>query len=163
MVEVVVDVRVGFHETETHTLGADVEIRLALVRSLDFDACRQQRDCRVERRHPQRNVLQRSPLARAVGRKEREFAVAGVRADERELVGPVDHVHPEMLRDKSHGGVALREPERDMVELRRIHALDVTRSDLGYAADYLRRSTARCSCAFVMRERPSIPIRFASL
>ena len=40
MVEVVVDVRIGFDETETDTLGADVEIRLVLVRSLELVAGR---------------------------------------------------------------------------------------------------------------------------
>ena len=58
--------------------------------------------------------------------------------------------------------LAVGDPVRDVVELRRVHAPTVP-SELRVTSRYFRRSTARWSCCFVIRERPSIPIRFASL
>src|SRR5205823_6770831 len=74
----------------------------------------------------------------------------------RERVRAVDHVHAETGRDEVGDRVAVRDPVRDVVELRRVHAESLT-------VAYLRLSTARWSCCLFMRERPEIPIRFASL
>ena len=61
-----------------------------------------------------------------------------------------------VLPDEVGDRVSVRDPVRDVVELRRVHAESLT-------VGYLRRSTARCSCCLLIRERPEIPIRFASL
>jgi hypothetical protein len=65
-------------------------------------------------------------------------------------------VHPEMLRDEIGDHVAVGKPVRDVVELRGIHSASLP-------IRYFRLSTARCSCCFVMRERPEMFMRLASL
>ena len=62
----------------------------------------------------------------------------------------------EIGRDEISDRVAARDPVGHVVELRRPHAENLP-------ARYFRASTARCSCCLFMRERPEIPIRFASL
>src|SRR6185437_9721388 len=79
-------------------------------------------------------MRERTTLARAVGREERQLASSRVRADERERIGPVDHVHAEMRREEADDRVAVGNPVRDVVELRRVHSLDGTEIAMGYAA-----------------------------
>ena len=100
VVEVVVEVGVGLDETERDAF-AELEVRLALAPPLDLEAVRQLGQRPLEIVHPQRDVLERAALARAFGCEERQLPAPRVGADERERVGPVDHVHPEMRDAKS--------------------------------------------------------------
>jgi hypothetical protein len=118
---------------EAHAFCADVEVRLSRARTLDVDPAGQLGERRVEIGDAQRNMLQRTALPWTLSREERELAPPRVRAEQRELVGLVDHVHPEVRREEVRDGLALREPVRDMVELRRVHAEDGTQRGMGYA------------------------------
>src|SRR5207248_4914302 len=111
----------------------------------------------------QGDVLERAALARTFRVEERQLAATRVRAEQRELVGLVDHVHPETCSEECRDRLAVGEPVRDVVELRRIHPPTVPGRLRVMRYFYLRLSTARWSCCFVIRERPSMPIRFASL
>src|SRR5579862_516884 len=162
MVEVVLHIRRRLDESETNSLLPDVEVRLPVARPFDGERRGQGAERIVKARDPQRNVPQRTALAWSVGRKERQLPAARIGAEKRERIGPVDHVHSEMRREDVGDRVALGDPVRDVVELRRLHAPTVPTRD-GVMRRYLRASTARWSCCFVIRERPSMPIRFASL
>ena len=66
-------------------------------------------------------MLERAGLARPLGLEERQLAAPRVRADEREAVGAVDHVHAEM-GDREVGDLVARvRPEGDVVERQRLH------------------------------------------
>ena len=84
--------------------------------------------------HPQRHMLERAALARALGGEERELAAPGVGADERERVGAVDHVHAEVARGRVGDRVAVGDPEGDVVERLRLHALKTSHTHRTYAA-----------------------------
>src|SRR5439155_24931766 len=102
-----------------------------------------------------RDVLGSATAARALGVEQRQLAAARVRADERELVLPVDDVHAEMRRREIRDRIPLVDPEGDVIQGIRLQAASLAIYDLA--------ATARWSCAFVMRERPLMPRRFASL
>src|SRR5256885_1943815 len=74
-----------------------------------------------------------SPHARAVGVEEGQLPAPCVRAHERERLRAVDDVHPEIGGHELGDRIAIGDPVRDMVQLRRIHVLDVTQPDTGYA------------------------------
>src|SRR5581483_10016811 len=122
VVEVVLDLGVRLDEAEAKAFGADVEIRLSRTGPLDGGIAWKGFECGIEARDPQGDVLQGPALARRVGREERQLAATRVRAHERELLRPVDHVHPEMLRDEVGDRVAIGYPVGNVVELRRIHS-----------------------------------------
>ena len=108
-------------------------------------------------------MLQRAALAGRLGLEERQLPLAGIRPDERELVGPLDHVHAEMRRDEVGDAVPVGEPVCDVVEGLRSHgAANIASAVRPAGADHFLRSTARCCCLFIL-ERPSMPIRLASL
>ena len=115
---------------------------------------------------PERDVPERAALARPLGVEERQLAAARVGADERERVRALDDVHAEVLRHEVGDAVALGHPEGDVVEDLRLQDESVARAARSTERPrprYFLRSTARCSCALFMRERPSMPIRLASL
>ena len=58
----------------------------------------------------------RPRIARALGLEQGQLALAGVGADEREVVGAVDDVHPEALAEQLGQRLAIRDPERHVVE-----------------------------------------------
>ena len=66
--------------------------------------------------HAKPDVLQRSRLARARRLEERQLSAPSVPPDQREPVGPLDHVHAELLHGEIGDHVALRDPERDVIE-----------------------------------------------
>ena len=125
VVEVVVDVGSPLDEPKPQTL-IDVEIGLALARLLDREVLRQLGDRRPQVGHAKRDVLERPALSRPLSLEQRQLAAAGVRADERELVRSLDHVHPEMSGQEIRNGIALSDPERDMVERPRPHRGRIT-------------------------------------
>jgi hypothetical protein len=111
----------------------------------------------------QGDVLQRSLLARALLGEQGQLEPARIDAEQREPVGAVDRMHAE-LGDRTLGDrVAVRDPERDVVDGARRHRGQVSDAATPCVDAYFRRSTARWSWAFVIVERPSIPIRLASL
>ena len=71
-------------------------------------------------------MLERPALSRPLGLEQRQLAAAGVRADERELVRSLDHVHAEMSGQEIRNGIALSDPERDVVERPRPHRGRIT-------------------------------------
>src|SRR6266516_5087552 len=125
VVEVVVDVGSPLDEPESKAL-VEVEIGLALARLLDREVLRQLRDRRPQVGYAEADVLERAALTRPFSLEERQLAPASVRADERELVGSLDHVHAEMSGDEVRNWVALGDPERDVVERPRPHRSRIT-------------------------------------
>ena len=95
MVEVVIEVGLRLHETEGDAL-VQFEKRLALSPPLDLETVRQLGERLLEVAHPQGHVLERAAFPRSFRREERQLSAARVGADERERVGAVDDVHPEM-------------------------------------------------------------------
>ena len=114
VVEVVLDVGRRLDEAEPQ-LFVDVEVRLPLARLLDLDALEAAQRV-VEARDPQRDVLERAALARPLRLEQRQLPAPRVGADEREAVRPLDHVHAEAGGDEVGDRVAIRDPERDVVE-----------------------------------------------
>ena len=101
-------------------------------------------------------MLEGTLLARPFGAEERQLAPPGIGADQREVVLPVDDVHPEPGGEGLGDGLAIREPEGDMVKRLRVHAETL-------AIPYFLASTARCNCCLVICERPGMLRRLASL
>src|SRR5207248_511256 len=134
---------------------------LAVPRAVDRESGRQLDERGLEIRDAQGDVLERAALARAFRVEERQLAAPRIRAEQRELVGLIDHVHAETCSEECRDRLAVGEPVRDVVEPRRIHPPTVPRRLR--VMRYFLESTARWSCCFVIRERPSMPIRFASL
>ena len=141
VVEVELGVRLRLDEDDLEPL-AEVDDRLAAF----------------ERRHAQPDPAERTPLARPLGVEERQLAPARVGAEEREPVGLLDHAQSEPRDRSRRHALAIGDPERDVIERQRLHWSEDSRSD----HVYFRRSTARCSCSFVIFERPSMPMLFAS-
>ena len=113
MVEVVVDVRLALDEPEPQAFG-DVEVG-ATVLARDVNAF-ERAERLVQIRHTQRHVLERAPLPRSLLGEERQLPAPRIRADERELVGPLDDVHAHPLGQKVRDPVAIGDPERHVVE-----------------------------------------------
>src|SRR5204863_8161982 len=109
---------------EPETL-AYVEVRLSGTGSVDLEPFRQTFDRAREVGDAQRDVLQRSAFPRALGLEQRQLAAPGIRPDERELVGALDHVHPEIRGDEAGDGIAVGDPKRDMVECAGPHAATI--------------------------------------
>ena len=135
-----------------------VEVELHRRRRLDDDDPQALPEIDFRRRpsselHAQPDVAQRARLARPLGLEQGQLAVTGIRADQRKTLRPLDHVHPELFRRDLDDPVALGHPERDVIERPGLHLRSV----------YFFRSTARCSWALFIFDRPSMPIRFASL
>ena len=120
MIEVVIDVGPRFDEAEPQALG-DVEVGLAVPRLVDRQLLRQLRDRRAQVGDAERDVLQGTLLARALGVEERQLAAPGVRADEREPIGVLDHMHADMRGHEVRNRLAVGHPEGDMVEGERSH------------------------------------------
>ena len=125
MVEVVVDVGSRLDEPKLEAL-VEVEIGLALARLLDREVLRQLRDRSPEVGHAERDVLEGPTFTRPLRLEKRQLAAAGVRADERELVGPLDHVHAEMSGHEIRDWIALGNPESNVVEGPRPHRGRIT-------------------------------------
>ena len=120
MVEVVVEIGLGLDETERDAF-AQLEVRLTFAPALDREPVGKPGQRLREVAHTQRDMLDRAALPWSVGREQGQLPAPGVRADERERVGPVDHVHPEMPDGEVRQGVAIREPVGDVVERERSH------------------------------------------
>ena len=154
VVEVVLDVGRRLDEPEPQPL-ADVEVGLAVARRSTSGRRRgRARPLEVDTRSA--DVLERAAFARALGGEERQLAAPRVGADERERVRAVDHVHPELPVSEVGDGVAVGDPEGDVVE-----RLGLTPARISIC--YFRRSTARWIAALFIFERPEMFIRFASL
>ena len=65
--------------------------------------------------------FERAAIARTFCVEERQLSVARVRADQREVVLAVDDVHAETIRRDVDGGIAVGDPEGDVVERPRFH------------------------------------------
>jgi hypothetical protein len=120
VIEVVVDLRRVLDEAEAQPFG-DVEVRLAVQGAIDVEARRERLERRVEVIDPQCDVPERTAVAGALGREERQLPTTRVGTDERELVGPLDHVHAEVRGDEICDSVAVGDPERDVVKRLRSH------------------------------------------
>src|SRR5437868_6546174 len=121
VVEVVVDLRRRLDQAEPQPL-ADFEVDLSVARPLDLKPIAELPLRALKARDAQRDVLERALLARSVGGEQRQFAAPGIRADEREGVRPIDHVHPDALGQEVGDPVAVGHPEGDVVERLRPHA-----------------------------------------
>ena len=97
-------------------------------------------------------------LARPLGVEERQLAAARVGAEQREAVGLLDHAHAEPLDRGRRPCARGRRPRARRDRASAASSSEDSRSD----HVYFLRSTARCSCALVIFERPSIPMLFAS-
>src|SRR5260221_11647701 len=107
VIEVVLNVGLRLYESEPNAF-ADVEIRLACLRTLELETVRQLRERRVERGDAKRDVLERTALARPFRIEQRQLSAPCVRADQREALGLVDHVQSEVrgeeVGDRIAGG-----------------------------------------------------------
>ena len=113
MVEVVLDLGLRLDEADPEAV-ADLEPLLVPVR--------QRLDRLVEARDAQPDLGQRPGLAPRRLCEQRQLAVAGVRADEREPLRALDDVHPEMRHREVRDRVTVFDPERHMVEPLELHA-----------------------------------------
>ena len=151
--------RRGVARAERNVIEVELRVRLRLDED-DLEALPQV-DLRVpavERGDAQPDPGERALLAWPLGVEERQLAPPRVGAEQREPVGLLDHALPEPRdRDRGHP-LAVGDPERDVIERQRLHRLRIAAASRGY----FRRSTARCSCSFVIFERPSMPMCFAS-
>ena len=105
----------------------------ARARTLDVEPFGQLGERRAEIGVAEGDVLERAAIPRAFGHEERQLAPARIRAQQRESVRSIDHVHPKVRRDEVCDRVAVGDPVRDVVELRRVHGPDGTRRVTGYA------------------------------
>ena len=79
-------------------------------------------------------------------------------------IGPWTVAYLRMRLFGDPDAVPVGEPVCDVVEGLRSHgAANIASAVRPAGADHFLRSTARCSCCFVIFERPSMPIRLASL
>ena len=132
MIEVVLDVGDGLDDAETDSLG-QIEIRLAVSRTFQLDALRELGQRRREVGDAEGDMTERSALTRPLGVEQRDLAAPRIRAEQREPLGLVDRVHAEMRGDELGDRLAVGDPVRDVVELRRVHDLDGTRQGPRYA------------------------------
>ena len=112
VIEVVVDIGLGLDEADPEAV-ADLEPLLVPVR--------QGADGPLEARHAQADLGQRPRLASRLVGEQRELAVAGVRADEREALRALDDVHPEMGGREVRDRITVFHPERYVVEPLELH------------------------------------------
>ena len=115
MVEVVVEVGLALHEPELEALGR-VEQDDAVVAALELQPVGQPGDRRLEVVHAQDHGDERAGFARALGVEQRQLAAAGVGADEGELLGALDDVHAEVVAGEAGDGVAVGDPQGDVVQ-----------------------------------------------
>src|SRR3954453_12932282 len=142
VIEVVLNVGVCLDEPEPDAFAADVEIRGAVAGALDWNFAGELVERRVETRDTERDVLQRTPVARPFGVEQRDLPATRIRAEQREPVGAVDDMHADVGRDEVRDGVAVRDPVGDVIELRGVHSLDGTRRVPGYASSTRGRPRA---------------------
>jgi hypothetical protein len=120
VVEVVVEVGLALHEPERQPLGR-AEQDDAVVAALELELRRQRRQRRAEVVDAKDHGDERAGLARALGGEQRQLEAPGVGAHERELVGALDDVHPEVPAGQVGDRVAVGDPERDVVERGHVH------------------------------------------
>src|ERR687895_106238 len=162
MIEVVLGLRRRLDEPEIDPV-AEVEERAAVL-SLDDHVVGQLVHRRVQVVHTKRDVLEGTALTRSFSLEQRQLPLARIGADQREGVGPLDDVHAEVRRDEVGDAVPVGEPVRDVIEGLRAHGAGKIAPRLRAAeGDYFLRSTARWSWALFIFERPSMPMRLASL
>src|SRR5207302_8584375 len=144
VVEVVLAVGRSLDQPDAHVLA---EIELVLLRQLG---------------NAQRDVLEGSRLTRTFGAEQRQLPASSIGTDEREVLLPVDDVHPEIRRQEFGDRLPVRQPEGDVVQSLGLHAATLA-SGWCITSSYLRASTALCSWALLICERPRMLRRFASL
>jgi hypothetical protein len=71
-------------------------------------------------------MLERPAVPRAVRVEKRQLAASSIRADQRETVGLVDDVHPEVRRREVRDRDAVRDPESNVVQSLRLHRSSIT-------------------------------------
>ena len=113
VIEVVVDVRVRLDEPEPQALVHVEEGAAVLARDVDALEAAERR---LQVVHTERHVLQRTALAGGLGVEQRQLPATRVRADERELVRPLDHVHREPFGHELRDRLSVGDPERHVVE-----------------------------------------------
>src|SRR5207249_1261439 len=94
----------------------------------------------------ERDVLERALLARPLGREERQLSAPRVRADERERVLLVDHVHADVLRQQIDDRLAVGDPEGDVIQGLGPHAARVPTAYLSTACGS-RPHAAAAACS----------------
>src|SRR5438270_7928481 len=144
VVEVVLAVGRSLDQPDAHVLA---EIELVLLRQFG---------------NPQGDVLEGSRLTRTFGAEQRQLPASSIGTDEREVLLPVDDVHPELRRQEFGDRLPVRQPEGDVVQSLGLHAATLA-SGWCITSSYLRASTALCSWALLIWERPAMFRRFASL
>ena len=115
MVDVVVDAPVRRRQAEPQALRA-LEGGQLRERALDVDPGRERGERALEVDHAQHHALQQTGLARTLRREEGELAPARVGAHQREAIGALDLVHPQPVAEERRQGVAIGDPQRDVVE-----------------------------------------------
>ena len=115
MIEVVVEVGLALDEAEHQPLGRGDQ-HDAVVAALELELRGQLRERRLEVADAQDDGDERARLARAFGREQGQLEAARVGADEGELLGALDDVHPEVLAGEIGDRVPVGDPERDVVE-----------------------------------------------
>ena len=128
MVEVVLHLGRRLDEPETDAL-AQVEVHLAGPRPLEIELVGQALERLLEIGDAKSDVLQGAALARTVRSEEGQLAATRTRADEREAIRPVDHVHADVRGQEAGNRIAIRDPVGDVVELVRVHPREGTRLD----------------------------------
>ena len=73
--------------------------------------------------HAECDMLERTALARPFGVEQRQLSVARMRTDQREVLLLVDDVHAEVTRREIGDRVPLGDPEGDVIQGCRIHAV----------------------------------------
>ena len=66
-------------------------------------------------------MLQRAVLTRAVGVEQRQLAAAGVAAEQGEVLLVRDDVHADVTLEERDDGLAVGDPEGNVVESPRLH------------------------------------------
>ena len=142
------ETRLTWSRSNSTSVGASTRTDLEALAQVDRRGVRPSREA-----HAQADVPQRAALTRPLRLEQRQLAAPRVGADQREALRALDHVHSELLGRDLGDPVALGHPERDVVERPGVHLTKF----------YFFRSTARCSWALFIFDRPSMFIRFASL
>jgi hypothetical protein len=98
------------HEAFVRAQGGEVAV------ALGDELLRQPLQGAGEVAHAQHDPHERADVARRLGVEERELALAGIDADQREAVGALDLVHAEVIAQQRGVPIPLGGPQSDMVE-----------------------------------------------
>ena len=95
------------------------------ARPLYVEACRKRVHGSVDIVDTESDPVQHARIPRPVPREQRELPSAGVRANQREALVPVDHVHSQMPGQERGERIPVLDPERDVIQRLDLHGLRV--------------------------------------